>query len=324
MSETQEQTIENPEQDSIETVDTPTDTSQEQLDLAAAVVTDTPAGIPEEPSTPEEPEAEAQPDPEESETQEEAEEEGEGYELFGRQYKSEEAAEQSLEEKGKYLNEKQSELDKLRNELEEKQAAFEKRLEDLQRTQNLVSPEQADAGKAFMDFYKDKPELQKELIDVLRRQGHPQIGAAGVYSDDPAVREMQTQLEHQQNELLRLNRKEAVQKFRTDNSLSEGQMDQIVARADELAHDHFSRTGVNVDIPFEVARKTLQADSIPTLIAKVERATEERVRAEVSRGRKAKSAGAGGQVTNGKVDTGNLTQDEKLKAQLELAAKVVQ
>jgi hypothetical protein len=325
----EEQVIEGTEQGSTETVDTPSDTSQDQIELAQSIFLDTEAE--EEPSpAPEEP-AEEVDEPkkaehEDSSTEDTPDEEAtdeDGYELFGRKYKSQEVAEQSLEEKAEYLSGKQSELDKLRNELEEKQNALESQLEEFKRTNRMVSPEEADAGREFSDWYKDKPQQQKELLELLRRQGHPSIGAAGIYSEDPAVRELQTQLEQQQQQLALVNRDKSIQKFRTDNHISEGQMNQIVSRSEELAQDHFQRTGVKVEIPFEVARKTLQADNIPTLIADVTRRVEERVRAEMAKGKKAKSVGAGGQVNKGK-PSAEMTAKEREKLQLELAKSVLQ
>jgi hypothetical protein len=186
----EEQVIEGTAQDSTETVDTPADTSQDQIALAEALFTDTEAE--ETPATPVEPAEEVEtpeiaetPDSPTEDTPEEEATDEEGYELFGRQYKSQEVAEQSLEEKAEYLNGKQSELDKLRNELEEKQRGLEEQLEEFKRTNRMVSPDEADEGRAFADFYKDKPQQQKELLELLRRQGHPSIGAAGISTDEP-------------------------------------------------------------------------------------------------------------------------------------------
>jgi hypothetical protein len=95
-------------------------------------------------------------------------------------------------------------------------------------------------------------------------------------------------------------------------------MDQIVGRSDELAQAHFQRTGVEIQVPFEVARKTLQADNIPTLIAQVTQRVEERIRAEYAKGKKAKSVGAGGQVNKSKPQT-EMTSDERHNAQIEMA-----
>lgn len=329
MSEVNETVTEATEQGSVETTDTP---SESQLELAQSIFVD-PSATPEETQeetevvddTPEtEPETEEPTeDPATAETpQEETEEQEDGYELFGRKYTSEEAAEQSLEEKGKYLNEKQSELDKLRNDLEQQKTDLEKRLDDLQRAGNLTSPEKVEEGRQFMEFYQNNPEKQKELVELLRAQGHPMVGVAGVYSDDPAIREVQTQLEHLKAENLRMTRNEAIQKFRHENSISEGQMDQIVSRTDEISHEIHGRTGVKVDVPFELARKVLQAEHIPTLIARIEKATEDRVRAEMQKGRKAKSVGAGGQVNKGMTDDVPASEKERLKRQKELAESI--